>query len=1534
MAAVNNVPKDLQDAIREFLGRKVKLYIKRMVKQEVRLDKWENRVVAFSGTRLFVFSSKTSKSPEHIYKPKQEHNICYLDIQTIESNKPNKLVITTYEGKSYSFVTLETETDEVNHMITHIGTSIKQIFPAFPLERIIKNVDVQPPERLKMMVDMMKTIETKEHGPCGNFTMMYGCMCDYFNLHYMEEVPWDIDNIYSSQECKVLRLKDFDHLASAKDLLPIVSSIENNTWFTGMNLSRVKMTIEIQGEFLKVMQKNCLIEEINLSKTGITVEFVTKLGTAILSNAGSQLTKVDLSKNGLDDRAMTSFLDSLSNLSRGLTHLNISDTRLTGKGLNKIFEILIQHKSIFIGLQVLNISDNPTKGEDLQQMYKFLTNPNAITHLDLSGTECALENLMVALQRGCINLTHLYLTRNIFTYKKLKEIVVHPSWKQFFSTMCCVEHLDLSYCKLPVEALKDLMLGISSNMHLTNLHLNIAGNDFQQQGSLNIENTIANIQNISSLDISNNNLDLGLVTLLPWIRMSKSLKHLSLGRNFSLLKSKTQLKAALEGVVQLIEDEDCNIESLSLADSKLKYNVESVINAVGSNGSLTELDISGNYMGDLGARWLSKTLQINNKLKTIIWDRNGTTFQGFEDIAEALEKNYTLKKMPVPLNDICGQQKHPERTEAAIQKIEALLQRNHSPQKFPSEHFVKIQWSYLGSLQQQVDRLIVQVRDTIEALQRTPSADDYKEDIDVALGYVNDANNSQMLLPQLQNKADESVGEDNPVAQRLKEISLDLKEVLDMQMKKTVEGMLECTTNKLTAVTKNKEFATELQSGCVSNSSLPEDFAIHTMNVVKMEIFNKLSELNLSVAYHISDRVIAAVIDNLSSSLKTLTKHLKKEDNKQTKPKEEDLDTDVKPPEPSSSDSSPVVSIERKRIGNTIKIPTRPRTVVVTGDDFTDLKVTGDDLTDLKAIDETVSRKKEPKKVPGSGDAKLKVKGEVDDEPTTSISSGKGKAAKSGGKKGKSGKEENDTEEKGPKDGIDLPIDLLPVAVNSQPLVHFGKDRPARPQIHRPKRPTTPAINIVEKDINSTEENNNIDYFFKSAVVTSSQPKFEKDVKNLKTVTTETKADVEKSRSLFGKEKQSKTVLGGIFSAFGKTKSPKDHEKKEEVKAVVPKKVSSTPDKENIELEKKKEIQEPEKEEPKVEVKHETEEVKEVKEPKKAMKPPMGGMGEMLFQLKQRQQSGKSTGKNPTVEKEVITPPKTETATPDKSAQDKSATPVPDTTNSPSKTANNTDEPKATPDKTPKSVISLVPDQNRPKAASRPRNTSSRISTESRNSGVNQDSEDKGSPKPALRPNIPPKPRISLKSDASDSPRSSDSGKRLSTESKDKNTSLPGNVSPVTEQAEKGSRPTSMNAQSGKDETDSDKTMSTSRTAGELVDSDELINDMDKIVEAKNEGKESNQDDQKKDNDSKKEEKKDEKESEKIAENRESKGSSSENGDSDRSSAENLDSKRSSAETGDSKGSSAESDDSKQSSTENTISEEEKTDFESDVIMV
>ena len=57
------------------------------------------------------------------------------------------------------------------------------------------------------------------------------------------------------------------------------------------------------------------------------------------------------------------------------------------------------------------------------------------------------------------------------------------------------------------------------------------------------------------------------------------------------------------------------LQSLSLADSKLKTGVTIIINALGSNTSLTKVDISGNGMGDMGAKMLAKALQINPKLR-------------------------------------------------------------------------------------------------------------------------------------------------------------------------------------------------------------------------------------------------------------------------------------------------------------------------------------------------------------------------------------------------------------------------------------------------------------------------------------------------------------------------------------------------------------------------------------------------------------------------------------------------------------------------------------------------------------------------------------------------------------------------------------------------------------------------------------------------------------------------------------------------------------------------------------------------------
>ncbi|XP_053402581.1 F-actin-uncapping protein LRRC16A-like [Mercenaria mercenaria] len=439
----------------------------------------------------------------------------------------------------------------------------------------------------------------------------------------------------------------------------------------------------------------------------------------------------------------------------------------------------------------------------------------------------------------------------------------------------------------------DLLLGISANRNIKDVHLDISGIDLPAQGAqcfrVDIQTQILSmfstlyltITGFTDIDLINvlNTIyhtitgftDTDLISVLNTIGQNKQIQQLSMGGVFKNIKPKN-LKGVMEQLVEVLQDEESVIESVSLSDSKLRDSMNMIINALGSNTSLTEIDISGNQMGDLGARMLSKALQINNKLKTIIWDKNNTTSQGFEDVADALEKNFTLRKMPMPVHDASS---NPEKAEQALQRIERLLQRNHSPQKYSSDQAYRLQQGFLiSSTQQMVDRLVVQSQDTINALESMNALQPCSGDVETAKSLITDADNSKTLLPRLHDIAIQSQNTNSPVAQKLKEISVELTKVLESQMKKTVQDMLEATTKQCKALMKDQAFLSDLQSGCGEKSALPKDFTSNILNDVDTDIFNKLSELNLAVAAHVSDRVIDEVIERLSFSHKTLTNHL------------------------------------------------------------------------------------------------------------------------------------------------------------------------------------------------------------------------------------------------------------------------------------------------------------------------------------------------------------------------------------------------------------------------------------------------------------------------------------------------------------------------------------------------------------------------------------------------------------------------------------------------------------------------------------
>lgn len=86
-------------------------------------------------------------------------------------------------------------------------------------------------------------------------------------------------------------------------------------------------------------------------------------------------------------------------------------------------------------------------------------------------------------------------------------------------------------------------------------------------------------------------------------------------------------------------------------------------------------------MGLIGAKTLAKALQVNNRLETIYLDRNLIPTTGFIDIAYSLERNFTVKYFPIPIQDVqAAMVKSPDRTETAVNKIQEFIRRNNLPQ--------------------------------------------------------------------------------------------------------------------------------------------------------------------------------------------------------------------------------------------------------------------------------------------------------------------------------------------------------------------------------------------------------------------------------------------------------------------------------------------------------------------------------------------------------------------------------------------------------------------------------------------------------------------------------------------------------------------------------------------------------------------------------------------------------------------------------------------------------------------------------------
>uniref|UniRef100_A0A3B3IN72 CARMIL pleckstrin homology domain-containing protein n=1 Tax=Oryzias latipes TaxID=8090 RepID=A0A3B3IN72_ORYLA len=555
MSEKMEISNELFESVKEAVGRRVKLTLRHKVQLEVKGEKVESRVLALASHRAYLLTARVPS--------KVEQSFSYLEIHGVCSNKPNQLVL-EHERGPWSLRL--GSADEVDEVVAHIGSCLQQICPAGSPGKLMRKLSLNPPERTAVLQALWAEQSSSDLGPCGGFSHQYWCVCDYLGLPYREEVQWDVDTIYLTQDTKELNLQDFAHLEN-RDLVAIIAVLEYNQWFTKLSTKDYKLSADVCDQILRVVARSSRLEELMLDGAGLRSDFAQKLASALAQNPSSALHTFNLSNNSLEDKGVSALSAQLAKLPLGFKHLNLSRTSMSPKGVNSLCQALCANPVVASTLTHLDLSGNSLRGDDITNLHSFLSHPNCLQTLDLSNSDCSLELICGTLSKGCLkHLSVLNLSKSVFSHRKCKEIP--PSFKQFFSCAQALTSVSLSGTKLPHEALKALLLGLGCNPNLSDVSLDLSCCELRSGGSQVLEGCIAEIPNISSLDISDNSLDMDLVTLLVWLSKNRSIRHLSLGKNFNNIKSKN-VAQVLNNLVLMIQEEDSVSEAQHLHVSSL-----------------------------------------------------------------------------------------------------------------------------------------------------------------------------------------------------------------------------------------------------------------------------------------------------------------------------------------------------------------------------------------------------------------------------------------------------------------------------------------------------------------------------------------------------------------------------------------------------------------------------------------------------------------------------------------------------------------------------------------------------------------------------------------------------------------------------------------------------------------------------------------------------------------------------------------------------------------------------------------------------
>ena len=312
--------------------------------------------------------------------------------------------------------------------------------------------------------------------------------------------------LFNNLELKQL---NFKNMKLTKDVSFLLDQI-NFKYLKILSFIECKLTLNCLDIFnKKILDASNLIKLI-FFQCSINVKNIGKI-----SNSYNNLSYINLSKNKIDDNAMSIFLEN--EFCKNLITLDLSSNKISNESIKKISHSL----NYFLNLKKLNLANNFLK-HSIKDLFDW-KNPN-LTYLDL--TNCQIEDYEFndELINNLENLSHLVLNKNLLGKRAIK----------FCFSLKSLISLYLSLCGLN----DDDSFSLIKDIRNTNLKmLSLSNNDITSETIISLfKNQI--FQKLYILDLFGNQLNDYFVDYLIKNKNNIPIQVLNIGLNHKISSEK------------------------------------------------------------------------------------------------------------------------------------------------------------------------------------------------------------------------------------------------------------------------------------------------------------------------------------------------------------------------------------------------------------------------------------------------------------------------------------------------------------------------------------------------------------------------------------------------------------------------------------------------------------------------------------------------------------------------------------------------------------------------------------------------------------------------------------------------------------------------------------------------------------------------------------------------------------------------------------------------------------------------------------